>query len=119
MAVTPDKFQQLATKLLDDTFGSFKKPLTLKETVPAQYPDPSTTVGQTNGAIQLESDFNKFDGQLIQVGDIMVITKYQDWTTVKPRTDLTSVNFDGIECQIMNYQSDPADATYTIQLRPK
>jgi hypothetical protein len=118
MAVLPSKFQQLATKLLGDTFGAFAKDLTLKRTVPAQYPSPSTTVEQTGKATTLETDFAKFDGELIQTGDIIVVTEFQQWTTVKPRTDLTSVTYDGKAYQIVNYQADPAEATYTIQLRP-
>lgn len=118
MAVLPSKFQKLATKLLGDTFGAFGKTLTLKKTVPAEYPNPSTTVTESHTAVLLESDFAKFDGEAIQIGDIVVTTEYQQWVTVQPRTDLTSVEFDGVAYQIINYQSDPADATYTIQLRP-
>lgn len=118
MSVSPSKFQQLATKLLGDTFGDFAKDLTLKQVIPAEYPNPSKTASQTGKAIATEVDFRKFDGQLIQQGDIFIITEFQYWTEVKPRTDLSSVVFDGVACQIINYQSDPADANYTIQLRP-
>lgn len=119
MAVTPDKFQQLAKKLLDDTFGAFAGVLKLKETIPAQYPDPTTTLEQAGSATRLEAKYSKFDAQQIQVGDIVVVSKYQQWTTVKPRADLTSVEFDGVECQILGLEPDPANATYQIQLRPK
>ena len=119
MAVEQAKFQTLANKLLADTFGDFARTLTLKETVEAQYPDPVTEIEQSGQATRIESQSSKFDAEQIQVGDIVVITEYQQWTTVKPRTDLTSVVFDGIPCQILDYEADPANATYQIQLRPK
>ena len=118
MSVSPSKFQQLADKLFDDTFAPFRKTLTLTKNIPAEYPNPSTTLNESHTAIKQEESFSKFDGQAIQIGDIMVLTKYQQWVTVKPEVDDVQAEFDGIKCQIINYQSDPADATYTIQLRP-
>lgn len=118
MATRKD-FQQLANGLINGTFKDFLKPVTLTMGGSFDYDTQEITGGTTinTKGIRLSYQAGEFQNQAIQSGDIKLII--ENTFTDKIRTDDTILIFDGEELDIIDVSLDPADATYTIQARPK
>lgn len=120
MAVTPQQFKDLATRLTTDTFGAFFVERTF--TAPAGGYDPITgtsTPGASESVPTYRQDYDErqFDGQAIQRGDFKLLARVDEFTTVDPSVDGVTVDVDGVTCQIVQVMKDGADAMYTMQVR--
>jgi hypothetical protein len=119
MAVTQAQFQQLADKLINDTFADFRYPL---ELVNAGSYDPinGTTPGdsQTVQGIRLNYSESQFDGVNIRVGDFKILVEKQP-IIIEVRADSTSATFNGKAIDILSPKFDPAEATIIFQARLK
>lgn len=118
---TPQQFQALASKLINQTFGAFRGTMVLDN---AGVYDPileTETGGSTqtlDEVIRLEYDQSDFDGERIKQGDFKLIVVNQS-ITVPVRPDSTGLTFDGVPCHVKDAKKDPANATLTIQAREK
>lgn len=117
---TRKSFQALANKLVNQTFGDFRRPLLLEN---AGVYDPITdtvTGGDTQSfkGIRLEYKQSDFDGQNIKQGDFKIICVAQE-LLIEVRPDSTSATFDGSPVHVVDVNRDPADAALIFQAREK
>lgn len=115
---TRQSFQALASKLVNQTFGDFKRSLLLEN---AGVYDPITdtvTGGDTQSleGIRLEYKQSEFDGMNIKQGDFKIVCVAQE-LTIEVRPDSTSAIFDGQGVHVVDVKPDPADAALIFQAR--
>lgn len=117
MAINKKKFQRVAKLLLSGIFKDFQSICTLKNTTAINYSAQSKTE-QTQEILltRIEYEASKFDGQLIKVGDFMLIGEKQ-LLTLDVQPDKTIVVYNGLNHQIKKVDVDPADATIIMQIR--
>lgn len=110
-------FQNLANKLINQTFGDFRDPVVLKQ-VDSDYDTQQDTIialDNTYG-IRLEYSKNEFNGQSVQIGDYKVIIEQQP-LVVDVRADNTVMTFNNKAVDIISVSEDAARAAYTLQVR--
>ena len=118
--ITRSRYQEIAARLFNQTFGTFKDDVTLAQTGEVDYenqslPVPDITFDNTEG-IRSEYDKSELDGESIQIGDYKVLVLQQGLNT-DVRADNVSMTFGGISVNIKSIEEDPAQAMYTIQVR--
>jgi hypothetical protein len=117
MATLPQEFIDLAAELIGDEFAAFASDAVI---VRAGEFDPDTqtnvTESQTIPMIRLEFKESSFNGQLVMVGDYLLIGEYQklDWL---PSADNSTVTHDAIVCNLVRAETDPAKATIILHVR--
>ena len=116
MSVTKLKFQNLATKLVSNTFVDFQKELVFRRFTNA-YPGGSWADIDTGTGIDTDIDLKMFNEKSVEVGDIMLVTNVQQWTEVPTIAD--ELRFNGIEYTIVDIKKDPANAAYFFAARKK
>lgn len=120
MALTRVGFQQLAAKLINETFGDFRDPVVLTQDGTFDYDTQTSIPGATDNTqgIRVEYDKSQVDGSSIQVGDYLVKV-LQQGLTVDVRADDVSMTFNGVEVTIQSVSEDAARAVYDLQVRAK
>lgn len=116
--VTRSDFQNVAADI-KTTFADFFVPRVF--TLPGSF-DPITEqetggVTETVDAMRDKYDARQVDGAAIQVKDFKLLAMVNDFIAINPKTDGLKVNVDGVECQVIDAEKDPADAVWTIQVR--
>ena len=117
---TRASFQNLASKLINQTFGDFRDPVVFDLMGEVNYstqvaPIDSTT---TTKGIRLEYTKSQFGGQSVEVGDYKVLVEQQT-VDFDVRADNVNMVFNGKAVSIINVGEDAARAVYTLQVRDK
>jgi len=117
MATLPEEFIDLAAELIGDEFAAFAGDCVITRGTGFD-PDTQTetTQAQTIPMIRLEFSERSIDGSLVKVGDYMLIGEYQKLSWV-PSADNTKTLHDGITCNVVNVETDPAKATIVLHVR--
>lgn len=116
---SPASFQRLAKKLINDTFGEFRKPITLQQVEFDNLTETNSTIASdTTTGIRLSTEKTKFEGQNIQIGDYVIILEKQV-LNVDVRSDNTAMTFDGRAVEIIMVLDDAADAAINLMVRDK
>ena len=119
MSTTKAEFQALAAELIGDEFEDFAETTVLTKTTGFDYAtQAATTTTQTFTTIRLEYETKQFDGQLIKIGDYMLIGERQLLATM-PTPDNTTVTRAGEVCNFLRSSLDPADAAIIMHVRPQ
>lgn len=121
---TKQTFKNIAGKFFTVTFKDFVAPFTFTFTPSSTY-DPITGAysdlgtSQILSCIRLNHETRQYDGERIRIGDVKLISRYDDWNTlgVVPQVEDTTVVIDGDNYQIVDRQLDAADALYTMNCR--
>jgi hypothetical protein len=120
MALTKSKFQSLAAKLINNTFGDFRRALTFTITTGGTLnPTTGAVTGGTTTvysyqAISQQLDIKEFQGTDVAVTDTLIV--YTRTDEFKPSVDARCV-FDGRNMQVIQAMYDAADATVKLVLR--
>lgn len=121
MAVLPQTFINLASKLIGDTFSAFAASCVFTQDMgwdeDLQQPAQRT---KTIPMIRLEYEHTQYDGSLIKIGDYMLIGEYQklnEGEFWEPSPDNTRTLHDGIAGEVKAFNTDPAKAAMIIQVR--
>jgi hypothetical protein len=119
MATIPQEFIDLAAELIGDEFAAFAVSTVINRYGSASYQSPAGSVSATStiGTIALEFTKNQFDGQLVKVGDYMLIGQYQ-LMSFEPSPDNCRTVRDGVTAEIKTVAVDPAKATIILHVRP-
>lgn len=117
MATIPQEFIDLAAELIGDEFAAFATPAVITQKGSFD-PDTQsyTSQSQTIPMIRIEFKESSFGGALVKVGDYMLIGEYQKLSWLPGPDDSTLVH-DGITCNIVRTETDPAKAAIIIQVR--
>ena len=114
---TRKSFQNLASKLINNTFSDFRDPIYLAE-VEFDYDTQTEVVTKQDNTqgIRLEYSKNEVGSQSVQQGDYKVILEQQGLNT-DVRSDNVKMTFNGVEVNIISVEEDAARAAYTLQVR--
>lgn len=119
MATTKAEFQELAEELLTDEFVDFMQSCLFSR--PGSYDPLTGTSGaattETIPCLRVEYKAREIDGQAIQKSDFQLIARVAEFSALSPRTDGVRVAVDGLVCNIVSAEKDPADAIWIIQVR--
>jgi len=123
MALTKAKFQALATKLINKTFGDFRDTLVMRTLDDVVYGSDQTYTNETGLAIPTSIDSKQFESQMIELGDFKLITDAAQWSTV-PKVGDVDLIFGGtqwptVNLTIKDVKKDAANAAYTMIVRAK
>lgn len=117
---TRASFQDLADKLINQTFADFRDTAVFDllgefdyDTQTAPIDDTTTTKG-----IRLEYTKSQFDRESVQVGDYKIVLEQQP-ITFDVRADNVNLTFNGKAVSIINVSEDAARAALTLQVRDK
>ena len=116
MAAFPQEFKDLATELIDDEFGAFRRPLTFSTVgsfdpvTEVITPGPSYSYQAIPGAI----DMDEWQGTDVQVTDTPVT--YTRIDSFMPSVSSQGL-FDSKPVQVVAAKYDAADATVKLVLR--
>ena len=116
MAVAAGTFKAIANNLVGDTFAAFAKVLTMRTANSVIYGSAQTYTSEAGTGIALSLDYSALNNQLIEVGDIEIVTNASQWTT-DPEGDNVDIIFDGVVHQIILVQKDADNAAYFIFAR--
>jgi len=120
MALTKDKFQKLATKLVDNKFADFRRALVFTVTTAGGYdPITETTTGGTTATYEYQAipqpvDISEWQNTDIAVTDVVVV--YIRTDAFKPSVEQVCT-FDGKAMGVKAAMFDAADATVKLVLR--
>lgn len=118
MATLPSEFIALASELIGDEFSAFAVSTLIEKAGTFDYGTQTyPTVSTTIPTIVLEFKSSQFDGQLIKVGDYMLVGEYQ-LLGYEPSPDNCTTTRDGVKCEVKRVMVDPAKATVIMQVRP-
>jgi hypothetical protein len=117
MATSPDEFIELAAELIGDEFAEFAISTTITKSQSGGYNTAPTTTTTTIPTIMLEFKASQFNGELVKVGDYMLIGEYQE-LDFEPSPDNCETSRDGATCEVKAVYVDPAKATVTMHVRP-
>lgn len=117
---TRASFQNLANKLINNTFSDFRDTAVFELVGEQDYdtqiaPIESTT---TTTGIRLEYNKTQFDNQSIQSGDYKVVLEQQP-IDFDVRADNVNLTFNSKAVEIISVVEDAARAVYTLQVRDK
>ena len=114
---TRGTFQNLANKLINQTFGDFRDPVVLQQVV-SDYATQSDTIAAFDNTFGIRLEYNKaeVDGQSIQQGDYKVLIEQQP-LAVDVRADNVKMTFNSKAVDIISVSEDAARAVYTLQVR--
>lgn len=117
MATLPQEFIDLAAELIGDEFAAFAPDCVIsRSTVFDPDTQSYTTETQTIPMIRLEFSERSIDGSHVKVGDYMLIGEYIKLTWI-PGADNTKTVHEGITCNVVNVETDPAKATIVLHVR--
>lgn len=117
MATLPQEFIELAAELIGDEFAAFASDAVITQTTGFDYATQMpTTRAQTIKMIRLEFNEKQFAGELVKVGDYLLVGQYRllSWL---PSSDNTTLVHDGITSQIVRVTTDPAKAAVFLHVR--
>lgn len=117
MATLPQEFIDLAAELIGDEFAAFASDAVIVRTGSFD-PDTQTapTESQTIPMIRIEFKESSFNGQLVKVGDYMLIGEYQKLAWL-PSADNSTVTHGSIVCNLVRAETDPANAAIILHVR--
>ena len=98
------------------TFKAIANVLVMRTANTVTYGTAQTYAKETGTGVEGELNFSALNNQLIQAGDIEVITNASQWTT-NPEGDNVDIIFDGVVHQIILVQKDADNAAYFIFAR--
>jgi hypothetical protein len=117
MAATPEKFIALAAKLIGGKFASFATPCVMTRSTGFD-PDAQAETSETQTIPMIRSEFSErsIDGALVKVGDYQLLGEYQKMSWM-PSADSTKTLHDGITCNVVRADTDPAKAVIILHVR--
>lgn len=118
MQVPANTFNNIANNLVTNVFAAFAKPLVISSAGSVDYGVDQVYLTETGTAIEIAIESKDFDNQLIEIGDVKIVTNADQWTT-KPHVDSSSLNFNGSEYNIILVEEDADDAAFFITCRKK
>lgn len=118
MAIAADTFKTLANNLVTDTFSAFAKVLIMRTAAAVTYGSAQTYTTETGTGIALSLDYSAFNNQLIESGDLRIVTNASQWTT-DPEADNIDITFDGVAYSIILVEKDADSAAYFLTVRRK
>lgn len=119
MATLKSEFQALASELIGTEFADFAVSTVINQYGPFDYATQTTPIANTDtiGTIQLEFESSQYDGQLIKVGDYMLVGEWQELGFI-PSPDNCNTIRGGVTAEVRRVIGDPADATIILHVRP-
>jgi len=113
-------FQNLADKLLNNTFSDFRDAVVFTVQGDYDYTAQDAPDGTPVNTFGIRSEYLKseFDGEKVQSGDYKVKV-LQQGLGVDVRSDNVEMTFKGVEVTIESVREDSAQAVYTLQVREK
>lgn len=121
MAITKNKFQKIAKKLLRGVFKDFLEVCPIYNVTGTDYATQTETKEYQTpeiSFIRIDYDQKQVDGQLILANDFMLIGEYQ-LLSIEVKVDESTIVYKGENYQIKNLDIDPADASIILQVRRK
>ena len=116
MSLSAGTFKAIANNLVGDTFAAFAKVLTMRTANTVTYGSAQTYTSEIGTGVALSLDYSALNNQLIEAGDIKIVTNASQWTT-DPKGDNVDIIFDGVVHQIILVQKDADNAAYFIFAR--
>jgi hypothetical protein len=112
-------FQNLADKLINQTFADFRDPVTLSQ-VEYDYDTQVDTVITSDDTKGIRIDYTKseFNSESIQQGDYKILVQQQGLNT-DVRADNVVMTFNSKSVSINDVSEDAARAVYTLHVRDK
>lgn len=118
MAVAADTFKTIANNLVTDTFAAFAKVLVMRSADSVTYGSAQTYTSETGTGIASNLDYSAFNNELIEAGDLRIVTNASQWTT-NPEADNVDITFDDVAYQIILVEKDADNAAYFLTVRRK
>lgn len=120
MATLPQEFIDLAAELIGDEFAAFAVSTVINKRGNVTYQNPTGSIVATDTipTIRLEFKETQFNGELIKVGDYMLIGEFQE-LAFQPSPDNCEAVRAGVTSEIKSVNIDPAGATIILHVRPK
>lgn len=125
---SPERFQRLASKLINKTFVKFRGDIIFTELGEWDFQSQTNIEVNTNAkGIRVDFKKSEFDGQSIQQGDFKLIIEQQS-ISVNVRSDDIAIQFKQYPTKaipnpvfkslsIESVDEDAAQAVYTLQVR--
>lgn len=112
-----NRFQQMASRVIDGHFGSLKKPFVIKHSGGWDYQNQSDKSPTTTTTTALKINLNKsqYQTQDVQLGDF--ILEFTD--DIQINVDSDSGIYDGVEITFVSVLSHAGDAAQRIVARVK
>ena len=117
MTTLRSEFVELAAELIGDEFAAFASDCVITRGTGFD-PDLQTETTQTQNIQMIRVEFSErsIDDSLVKAGDYKLIGEYQKLSWV-PSADNTKTLHDGITANVVNVESDPANATIVLHVR--
>ena len=118
MSLTRQGFQNLADKLINNSFKDFRDDIVLTGVSAFDYDAQTETAGFTYTGKGIRDTFNKssFNGDSVQIGDYQIIMEQQP---IGQDITIGNINMtiNGKDVQIIRISEDAARAAYTFHVR--
>lgn len=113
-------FQNLANKLINNTFADFRDVVTFSLVGEFDYDTQVETITSTDTTkgIRLEFSKTQFTNSNIEIGDYKIVLEQQP-VTIDIRADNVNMTFNSKNVEIIQVEEDAARAAYTIHVRDK
>jgi len=117
MATLPQEFIDLAAELIGDEFAAFASPCVMTRSTGFD-PDTQTETSETQTIPMIPGEFSErsIDGALVKVGDYLLLGEYQELSWM-PSADNTKTLHEGITCNVVRADTDPAKAVIILHVR--
>lgn len=116
MSTQRAEFFDLAEEMFEE-FADFAVQSEIRQTIGFDYATQAPQIlNQTQGLIPIGYKTSQIDGELVKVGDLMLVGLLQKFS-FKPRPDNTTVEHSGIRYRVNQFETDPARAVAILHVR--